>query len=197
MTLFPAELETERLRMEQVDESFDVLEMYEHVREGAPDIDEITEHLTWRPHRHPKETLEFVEHCAEAADSGDGVTYALYPREGEPHAGEFAGTAGLSVEWEKRLARFGMWLREPFWGRGYSGERARAFMSVAFDRLDLDCVAVTHHVDNEQSARAIEKYVDRAGGRREGVLRNFNPTRTGEVFDVVRYTVTAEEWRGE
>lgn len=195
MALFPDEIETERLRLERIDESVDPLELYPHVAESSPDIDEVTEHLTWRPHRHPKDTAEFVEHVAEAAEDGEGATYAIYPRDGEPRAGEFAGTAGLSPEWDRRLARFGMWLRKPFWGRGYAGERAAAFMELAFDRLDLEVVAVTHHVDNEQSARAIQKYVEVAGGRREGVLRNFTTTQTDDVFDVVRYTVTADEWR--
>ncbi len=195
MSMFPDELETDRLRLERIDGSFDPLELYPHVAESAPDIDETTEFVTWRPHRHPKETAEFVDHVADAAADDEGATYAVYPREGQPRAGEFAGTAALGVDWDRRLAEFGMWLRTPFWGHGYSGERAAAFMAVAFERLDLEAVAVSHHVDNERSARAIEKYVEAAGGRREGVLRNFHATETGEVFDAVRYTVTAAEWR--
>lgn len=195
MSLFPDEIRTDRLRLERIDETFDPLELYPHLAESADDIDETTEYVSWRPHNHPKETAEFVDHVAEAATEGDGATYAIYPREGEPRAGEFAGTAALSPDWDRRLAQFGMWLRKPFWGNGYSGERAGAFMAVAFERLDLEAVAVTHHVDNEQSARAIEKYVEAAGGRREGELRNFHATQTDEVFDVVRYSVTAEEWR--
>jgi RimJ/RimL family protein N-acetyltransferase len=91
------------------------------------------------------------------------------------------------------VATLGTWLREPFWGRGYSDERTHALMGVAFDRLDLDCVAVTCDVDNEQSRRAITKYVEAAGGRKEGFLRSFCPTPDGAV-DAYRFTVTSEEW---
>jgi len=53
-------------------------------------------------------------------------------------AGEIAGFGGFSVDWEKRTAVLGTWLRKRFWGRGYSGERAAALVEVAFENLDLD-----------------------------------------------------------
>ena len=43
--------------------------MYEHAREGAPDIEEITTWMTWDPHAHPKETAEFVD-CRTADKIG-------------------------------------------------------------------------------------------------------------------------------
>ena len=118
----------------------------------------------------------------------------LRPREGEDGAGAFAGTAGLGVDWEKETAELGIWLRPRFWGRGYSGERADRFLELAFDRLDLAVVAVTHDARNEQSRRAIEKYVERFGGRREGRLRNGGVRQDGTPYDLVRYSVTREEW---
>jgi RimJ/RimL family protein N-acetyltransferase len=87
-----------------------------------------------------------------------------------------------------------MWLRKPFWGRGYSGERAAALMELAFERLDLELVAVTHLVGNEKSRRAIEKYVEAHDGRHEGRLRNRDATGE-DPRDLHRYTVSAEEYR--
>ncbi|MFT4884949.1 MAG: ribosomal-protein-alanine N-acetyltransferase, partial [Natronomonas sp.] len=85
--------------------------------------------------------------------------------------------------------------RKPFWGRGYSGERARTLVALAFDVLDLEVVGVTHDPDNEKSQRAIEKYVDALGGRKEGLIRN-DIVIDGEPRDSVRYSITAEEWQG-
>jgi len=85
-------------------------------------------------------------------------------------------------------------LRKPFWGRGYSGERAMALMKLAFDRLDLEIFSPAHFDGNENSRRAIEKYVDRVGGRYEGVLRNWVPDGD-EVHDLRRYSVSQEEWQ--
>jgi RimJ/RimL family protein N-acetyltransferase len=196
MSLFPAELETDRLWLRALTgETMDPLDLYEHVREGAPGIDRVTEFLTWDPHRHPNETREFLDACAEQFATGEGVHYAIYPRAGEAGAGEFAGLGSLGVDWDRSVATLGTWLRQPFWGRGYAGERAHALMWVAFERLDLECVAVTCDVENENSHRAISRYVEAAGGREEGRLRNHGLDTDGPV-DSYRFTVSAEEWAG-
>jgi RimJ/RimL family protein N-acetyltransferase len=195
MSLFPRELRTERLRFEvATPETLDPLVLYRHCNEDAPDIDEMTRYLTWEPHEHPETSLSFLRTCAEEFEAGETANYAIYPRAGEDGADEFAGMAGLRVEWDLNRAEIGTWLRKPFWGRGYSGERARALARVAFDRLDVDCLSVTVNVDNEASRRAIEKYVASIGGREEGLLRNFMRYEGGEVADVYRFSVTREEW---
>ncbi|WP_123537390.1 GNAT family N-acetyltransferase [Halosimplex salinum] len=194
--LFPERIETERLVLEPATtETLDPLDQYEHVREGAPHIDDITEYVTWEPHETPKETEEFLELITEQRESGEGATYAIRPKPGEDGAGEFAGFTGITVDWDARRATFGAWLRKPFWGRGYSGERAAAFMPVAFDRLDLDAVVVTVHEGNEKSRKAVSRYIEAHGGHREGLLRNFEVNMDGSVVDVHRFTVTADEYR--
>src|SRR6056297_2887992 len=148
--LFPDTIRTDRLRLDVVTpETVDLVEFYDHAG-NDPDIEEITQYLTWEPHETPKATLEFVEHVGEQYGSGDGATYTIRPREGEAGAGEFAGVAGCSVDWDRKTMTLGTWLRKPFWGRGYSGERAAAMLQLAFDRLDLEVVAVEHVADNEK-----------------------------------------------
>ncbi|MEF8808223.1 GNAT family N-acetyltransferase [Natronomonas sp.] len=194
MTLFPPVIESPRLRYEVIHpDYFDPYEMYEHTREGAPNIERITEWVTWDPHPHPKQTQEFVEHVGKRFDEGKGVDYAIYPRDDEDGAGEFAGAGGISVDWDLRRGNLGTWLRKPFWGRGYSGERARTLIALAFDVLDLEVVGVTHDPENDNSRGAIEKYVDALGGRKEGVIRN-DIVIGDEPRDSVRYSITAEEW---
>ena len=192
--MFPTEVETDRLRLTRLTME-DLFEVYEHVRRGAPDIEEITEHLSWSPHRSLAETREFIEGAEDRWDDGEGITYVLRPRENEANADEFGGTTGFGIDWDRRTATLGLWLRKPLWGRGYSGERAGALMDLAFSRLDLDLVAVLHHPDNEQSKRAIEKYITHHGGRREGRLRNVLPNDDGTVADGVRYSVSQNEYR--
>ncbi|WP_336135909.1 GNAT family N-acetyltransferase [Natronomonas amylolytica] len=195
MALFPTVIESPRLRFEVVHpDHYDPYELYEHVRVGAPNIEEITEWVTWDPHKHPKETLEFVEQVGEQFDEGEGVDYAIYLRNGEDGACEFAGACNLSVDWDRRCGNLGVWFRKPFWGRGYSGERARALVALAFDVLDIDVVSVTHAPDNEKSQRAIETYIDALGGRKEGLIRN-GLVMGGEPRDTVRYSITAAEWQ--
>ena len=193
--MFPETIETDRLRLEpRWPENVDLDECY-RICSSDPGIDEVTEHVTWDPHETKKETLEFLERGRERWNENEAADYVIRPREGEDGAGEIAGFGGLSVDWEKRTAVLGTWLRKRFWGRGYSGERAAALVEVAFGALDLDLVAVSHLPENEQSRRAIEKYVDRLGGRREGLLRNHITFVDGSVHDEVRYSISRDEWR--
>lgn len=193
MSVFPAALESERLRYERVHpDTLDPLELYEHVRAGAPNIEEITAHVYWDPYPHPKQAVDWVAQCGEEFENGESANYVIRPKEGE-YAGELAGLAGLNPDWERRRATLGTWLRKPLWGRGYSGERAARMLELAFDRLDLEVVAVTHAVENEQSQRAIEKYVERHGGQREGRIRN-DLVVDGEPRDVLRYSITRAQW---
>ncbi|PSQ16870.1 GNAT family N-acetyltransferase [Halobacteriales archaeon QS_8_69_26] len=196
--MFPERIETERLELELLTTgSVDTTEFYRICSGQADegDFSEVTEHLTWSAHDHPKETLEFLRRVEEKAGEDEGATYAIYPKEDEERAGELAGAAGIRAHWDRRTAGFGVWLRRPFWGRGYSGERAAAFVEVAFEHLDLELVAVSHEVGNDQSRRAIEKYVEAHGGHREGRFRNRMVGQDGgDPVDVVRYSISREEY---
>ncbi|WP_158056123.1 GNAT family N-acetyltransferase [Halorussus halophilus] len=192
--LFPEHIETDRLVLEPLTtENVDVLAYYRLCSHQNPHIEEITEFLSWEPHETPKETLEFVESREDAWHAGEDATYVVRPKGGEDGAGEIAGAAGLHPHWGRRTATLGTWLRKPFWGRGYSGERALALIEVAFERLDLEVVTVNHQTGNENSRRAIEKYVEQAGGQHEGLLRNGTMGPDGPV-DCHRYSVTREQW---
>ncbi|WP_435075903.1 GNAT family N-acetyltransferase [Halococcus sp. AFM35] len=195
--MFPERIETDRLVLERLcHETLDVFEFYRVCSDadGEEDMAAVTRYMPWDPHETVNESKEFIDRCEKQWDEGEAATYAIRPRDGEDGAGTFAGAGGLHLDWERRTARLGMWLRKRFWGRGYSGERAAALMEVAFERLDLDVVAVTHHAENDKSQRAIEKYVDTHGGRCEGRLRNWVPYGEG-VADEYRYTITHEEYR--
>jgi ribosomal-protein-alanine N-acetyltransferase len=195
--MFPERIETDRLILERLcHETLDVFEFYRVCSDadGTEEMAEVTQYMPWDPHETVNESKEFIDRCEEQWDESEAATYVIHPRDGEDGAGAFAGAGGLHLDWERRTARLGTWLRKRFWGRGYSGERAAALMGVAFEQLDLEVVAVTHHAENDKSQRAIEKYVDAHGGRCEGRLRNWVPYGD-EVADEYRYTITHEEYR--
>ncbi|WP_181685529.1 GNAT family N-acetyltransferase [Halorhabdus salina] len=193
MSLFPTDMESERLRYERLHpDDVDPFELYEHVREGAPAIDKITEYVTWEPYSNPKQAFEWVETCGTEFENGDTGTYVVRPKDGD-RAGELAGLASLGADWDRKRGTLGTWFRKPFWGQGYSGERAGRFLELAFDRLDLEIVRVTHDPDNDNSRHAIEKYVDRFGGRKEGTVRN-DIVIDGEPRDSVCYSISRSEW---
>ncbi|QCJ46377.1 GNAT family N-acetyltransferase [Haloprofundus sp. MHR1] len=195
--MFPETVETERLRLERLGpDTVDVYEFYAIT--SSTEMDEVTRHSTQTRHETPKESADYLDEKAEKWESGEGAQYVVRPREGEDGAGEFAGVTGLGFQWDKQSAVMGLWLRKRFWGRGYSGERAAALLHVAFAELDLELASPAHTPENEQSKRAIEKYVERFGGQYEGILRNWVPaemTTTGEPWNLHRYSISQDEWR--
>ncbi|MFC7068140.1 GNAT family N-acetyltransferase [Halobaculum lipolyticum] len=193
--MFPDRILTDRLRLDRHDAAVDALAFYEHVGERRSDtIAAECEWLNWSPHAHPAESAGVLESFREGWEERDSATYAVVPREGEDGAGTYAGNTGLSFDWDRHTATLGIWLREPFWGRGYSGERAQALAALAFDRLDLELLAVEAFPENERSIRAIEKYVDTMGGREEGLIRNHLADQDGAVHDVRRFSIHRDEY---
>ena len=195
--MFPERIETDRLILERLcHETLDVFEFYDICSDadGPEAMDEVTRYMPWEPHQTLLESKEYIDGVEERWEEGEAAGYVVRPRDGEPDAGEYAGNAALHIDWDRRTGSLGTWLRKRFWGRGYSGERAGALMELAFERLDLELVSVSHHADNDQSRRAIEKYVEAHGGRCEGLLRNWLP-HGDEVSDEYRYTISQAEYR--
>ena len=193
--MLPELIETDRLRLERHDAAVTARQFYAASGAGQTDtIDEETAFVSWDPNPHPKKTHDVTRQFADQWESREGATYAVIPRDGEPGAGHYAGNTGLALDWDTRTATLGVWLRKPHWGREYSAERAAALAQLAFDRLDLELVATEVIPDNEQSLRAVEKYVDRLGGRHEGRFRNRMATEGEGVVDVERYSVSRAEY---
>jgi RimJ/RimL family protein N-acetyltransferase len=191
--LFPDRIETERLLLERLcRENVDTLAFYDCFAAGVAD-EEVFEYVPQDPWQTPKEAHDRIEDAEERWQEARAAEYVVRPRKGEERAGEIAGTTHLHCEWDRRTARLGLILRKPFWGRGYSGERAAALMELAFDRLDLELTTAGYNEGNRKSKRAIEQYVETHGGQYDGVLRNWVPMGE-EIDNLHRYTVTREQW---
>lgn len=192
--MFPNRLITDRLRFERfAADTVDPRTLYDHVSYRNPTIGDETEYLPWNPVETVADAAERIDDYEQQWAERERAEWLVRPREGEEGAGELAGSAGLIFSWEKDLAMLAIWLRKPFWGRGYSGERADALLRLAFDELDLDVVAVPLHAENERSYRAVEKYVERYGGQYEGRLRN-HAGRYDEPADHHRFTISQAEY---
>lgn len=193
--LFPEEIETERLRLERLcHENVDVFEYYHCCSSDEQAIEEITQYLPWDTHETVKETNDYIDSLEEQWEDGTRAEYLIRPKDGEDSAGTIAGSAGLIIEWETQTGYPAIWLRKPFWGRGYSGERASSLIEVAFERLDLDLVAVPLQDGNDKSRRAVEKYIESHGGQYDGIIRNSTVRPDGTIIDHRRYTVTQQQY---
>ncbi|WP_277555148.1 GNAT family N-acetyltransferase [Halobaculum limi] len=190
-SFFPRRIETERLRFEPLDpDEVDPFDLYEFITRddwrGAA-----TEHMPWFRFDRVDQVAAFVDEAAEQRRDRDIARYLLRSIEED---GDVVGLTAFGPEWEARRAGTGIVLAESYWGREYGLERASAFVELAFERYDLDVFYSTCAADNEPSRRMIEKYVDRYGGRHEGLLRQHSARPSGEVTDQHRFSILREEY---
>ncbi len=102
--------------------------------------------------------------------------------------GELIGSVGLVGEAES--FELGYWIGEPWWGRGFATEAARAMCSFAFERLDAEQVTAGHFVINDASGRVLAK----CGFRYTGQDKEYSLARDAEV-DCKRMVLSREDWQ--
>jgi ribosomal-protein-alanine N-acetyltransferase len=188
--MFPERMETDRLVLEGLSrDAGDVLDLHRHMAADNQNAREELQLLPWGPFETSKETRDWIREAENQLADGQRATYLIRARESPEGPGDIVGVTYLDCYWDRRAGTFGFWLRKPFFGRGYSAERAGAFLQLAFERLNLELVAVTHQVGNERSRRAIEKYVDRFADGLDGAFQNFLTDQDGASVDSVRYTI--------
>ncbi|KTG09822.1 hypothetical protein AUR64_09335 [Haloprofundus marisrubri] len=189
--MFPTEIDTDRLRLVRCcRENLPARELYRYIGHDAPNADELSRYTMWDPHRTLKEAHDYLTDIEAQWNEREQATYIVHSKEA---GDEFAGVTNLHLGWKRRSAELGIWLRKPYWGRGYSGERAAALLELAFERLGLKLVGAAHQDGNEKSRQAIERYIDEHGGQYDGVLRNWI-LKGDEVRDLHRYTVSWEQY---
>ncbi len=189
--LFPRRIETDRLVLEPFDaEHVDPFEFYEFVRRddwrGAA-----TEHMPWFRLDSPDEVVAFVESAEQKREEREAARYLIRSK---AEGGDVVGTTAYGPEWDTRRAGSGIVLAREYWGREYGLERASAFVELTFERYDLDAYYTTCAAGNDPSRRMIEKYVEKYGGRHEGLLRQHSSRPDGSVTDQHRFTILREEY---
>lgn len=188
--MFPRTLETDALILTQFCETqvdlFDLYDLFTEERDGTADV---FEYVPQEPYSSVKDAYDQLIEAEGSWEEAESAQYAV-------HTGNnvLVGHTGLVFEWERRIARIGFTLGKQYWGRGYAGECATALTDLAFERLDLDVVALDYADGNERSKRAIEKFIETVGGQYDGILRNW-ASIGDEIADHHRYTITQEQYR--
>ena len=192
--MFPPEFETEHLRFEQLcRKNISPREYYEVCSADRSTIDEETRYLPWDPMQTTGEAANRLKSFETRWEELERAEWIILPKTEASQAESIAGTTGIICRWEQDLAVTAIWLRKSYWGNGYSGERADALLEIIFDRLDMEMTAILLHAENRKSFRAVGKYVERHGGRYEGVLRNHGG-RYDEPIDHHRFTISQAEY---
>lgn len=189
--LFPRQIETDRLRFERLStDTIDPFDLYaflsrEDWQEAAGD------HMPWFQFDRIDQVWSFIEDAETEWADRETARYVLRAADQD---GAIVGLTAFGPEWDTRRAGSGIVLAKSYWGREYGLERASAFIELTFEQYDLDAFYTTCAAGNEPSRRMIEKYIDRYGGRHEGLLRQHSPRPDGSVTDQHRFTITREEY---
>lgn len=178
MTIDAPVIETLRLRLRGFD-----LGDAQAVQRLASDA-EIAATTLSIPHPYPEgAAAEWIRKGQELIEQGSGLPLAITLREGDA----LIGSIGLSINEKHRHAEMGYWIGLPYWGSGYATEAARALLTYAFERIDLNRVFAHHMVHNAASERVLEKL----GMQREGLLHE-HILKYGRYIDIALVGMTRQ-----
>jgi len=80
----------------------------------------------------------------------------------------FIGSVALMMDQGSQCsAEIGYWFKKEYWGKGYATEATRAMIAFGFDVIKLHRIWGVCHIDNQASAKVMEK----SGMMFEGTLR--------------------------
>lgn len=139
------------------------------------------------PHPYKRDDAEaFIQHIKQS--EGDACVYAVT----EADTGRLMGVCGLHEDKTRYEEPFlGYWIGEPFWGKGYATESARAMVDLFFKVTPLSTLLVSARADNEASKKIIRKI----GGNYKNKSLVHNPILE-EDHDLEHYHITRESWMG-
>ena len=154
----------------------------EPIFRGYAQDPEVTRYLIWRPHRSIEEMEAFLRTCIDGWERGDSLQWVITRKTDDAVIGM------LAARIEGHRVSVGYVLARAEWGKGYVPEALRAAIDVLWSRPGIYRIWAVCDVENQASARVMEK----VGMAREGVLKRYilHPNVSDEPRDVYCYAVT-------
>lgn len=142
----------------------------------------------------PKETKDcgkkrfqqILKKHEELAENDDYYFFGAF----EKNSGALAGHIDFDVfvRGAHQFANFGYRLHNPYWGKGYGQEAARAGLEIGFKQLGLNRLEAAINLDNKKSVRLVRAI----GMKREGIKRRYW-FEHGEWVDHLIYVANPED----
>lgn len=140
------------------------------------------------PHPYTQDDAKaFIEKSAK--DIGRACVYVITEQE----TGLLIGVGGLHEDRSRYDEPYmGYWIGEPFWGKGYATEAARAMVDLFFKVTNRPALLVSARVDNDASKKIISK----CGGlfQSKSTVRH---TILNEELELEHFHISRENWMGE
>jgi len=146
----------------------------------------VTRWFSWGPYVSIAEPQAYVATLERRREAGELLDFLMVHADHGP-----VGVTGLSeLAVRDRRATVGTWFGARQWGTGANLESKALIAALAFEHLGIERLTAWANTRNGRSQVALE----RAGFRREGVLRGWH--RHGlERHDVVVYGMGLGDWR--
>ena len=156
----PRQLSTSRLllRKPQLEDAAKIFERY------AGD-QEVVKFLNWQAHSNEDDTRRFLQYCLDEWKEQASFPYII--QEIEQASGPIGMIHPRPIG---HCVSFGYVLARPYWGRGYTAEALKLLVDWFLDHPKIWRADAFCDVDNEASARVMQK----AGMTFEGILRRHN-----------------------
>jgi RimJ/RimL family protein N-acetyltransferase len=141
----------------------------------------VAKYMTWRPHLEIAETVAFLERCEKSWADGSAFPWTLWSKSG----GELVGLVEIRVR--PPAVDLGYALTQRWWHQGLMTEALRTVVGWAFAQAEIYRVWATCDIENQASARVLE----RLGMQREGILRSWliHPNVSDTPRDAFCYSV--------
>ena len=124
---------------------------------------DVTRYLTFRPHRDLNDTHEAIGRFLENWHTGKSYSWLIFRRDPEELIGAIAAREDQGIN-------VGYLLAHPFWGQGFMSEALGVIVEWAFSAPSIFRVWAVCDLENDASARLLE----RNGFRQEGVLKKLS-----------------------
>jgi len=188
--IFPSIIESERIVFKKFE--YGVIDIKELYKKFSNVSIKDTKYVTFTPYESRIEVKNYLDHCINQFENGESVSYFMFLKDTD----EFIGTTGFEPSWDKSIAESGIFLFRDYWGNGYSTERGKIMLELAFKEYNFDYWISKCHPDNKGSVKAIEKYVVDNGGQRVGILPNWGQgiTSVDEYDDLLFYKLSKENY---
>lgn len=173
-----SELLTGRLRL-RAPRRGDAGPLHEAIEET---LDQLVPYLPWaRPGHTRTETRRYLRAARAAWARRSAFEFMIE----EPSGGVILGVTSLHrIDWARRCAGIGYWVRRSRFGRGLATEATDAVVAHAFGTLMLHRVEALVALANKPSQRVVEKL----GFTREGIARDAEFI-DGRFLDHVQYSL--------
>ena len=176
----PDTLETTRFRVRRSSPS-DAAAVFERWAQDP----EVTRFLVWRPHQGLDETQAFLSQCVSSWDDGSEFVWMVEEKSSGLLVGSLAARPG------EHGVNLGYLVARDSWGQGVMTEVLEAIVPWWLEQKGVHRVWATCDVENQASARVLEK----TGFLREGTLRrwDYHPNFSEEPRDALCYSRIRDE----